>query len=447
MSEADYTKTGEKILSAARSELCMNLPYLDEALFSLRFVPAAGETASAATDGENLFYAGAFLAERYLRSGSTVNRLYLHMLLHCMFRHLPKKRTRDPKIWDLACDVAVESIIDSLDYPCLKIYSAPSRQMFYGQCLREMKVITAEGVYLKLKRDRKTAYETAVLQREFLADDHGLWASESKNGSRDEQDEKWKNISSKAQTGMETVLSREAQGGETFLTQLRITARDDVDYRAFLRRFAAPREIMKSDDDAFDYIYYTYGLSRYGNMPLVEPPETKEDKRIEDFVIAIDTSMSTSGDLVKEFLRCTCSILRSTETFTRKCNIRIIQCDNEIRDDTKISSLEDLKAYMDSVCVNGGSATDFRPVFAHVDKLLASGAFTSLRGLVYFTDGMGKYPEKRPPYETAFVLLEEPPISYRMPPWCIRLVLSVGAMENALHADDWFDPTEDLPEL
>jgi hypothetical protein len=33
-----------------------------------------------------------------------------------------------------------------------------------------------------------------------------------------------------------------------------------VDYRKFLRRFAAPREVLHADTDAFDYIYYTYGL-------------------------------------------------------------------------------------------------------------------------------------------------------------------------------------------
>jgi predicted metal-dependent peptidase len=44
----------------------------------------------------------------------------------------------------------------------------------------------------------------------------------------------------------------------------------------------------------------------------------------------------------------------------------------------------------------GGSATDFRPVFRHVDQLLAEGAFTHLRGLLYFTDGMGHLPKKAP---------------------------------------------------
>ena len=37
-------------------------------------------------------------------------------------------------------------------------------------------------------------------------------------------------------------------------------------------------------------------------MPLIEPQEWKEVKKVEDFAIVIDTSMSCSGDLVKKFL-------------------------------------------------------------------------------------------------------------------------------------------------
>ena len=67
---------------------------------------------------------------------------------------------------------------------------------------------------------------------------------------------------------------------------------------------------------------------------------------------------------------------------------------------------------MENFQLSGGSATDFRPVFAYVAQLQAQGEFTNLRGLVYFTDGMGIYPQKRPPYDTAFVLLEEPPLGH-----------------------------------
>lgn len=447
----DFAAIGQEILLTSRNELYLNFPYLDVALCSLAFQPGDDVTLSIATDGETLYYSGTWLAERYLRARELTNRAYLHVLLHCMLRHIFKKQGKAPELWDLACDAAVESILDELESPCLAGGVVPAKQKFYAVCRREMPVLTAEGIYRHLLRADLPAYELAQLQRVFLVDDHGLWQPEDnqQKQERSQQDQKWQDLSEKTQTGLETVLSSQGSGGEAVLEQIRVANRDDVDYRAFLRRFAAPREVMAVDGDAFDYIFYTYGLRLYGNLPLIEPPETKEERRIEDFVIAVDTSMSTSGALVREFLASTYAILRSTETFTRKVNIRILQCDDQLRSDTVIHDLEDLKSYMENFTLTGGSATDFRPVFAHVDQLRAEGAFTNLRGLVYFTDGMGIYPQKRPPYDAAFVLLEEPPLSVKMPPWAIRLVLTVPALEKARREADLPDELdlEELPQL
>ena len=448
-----FADIGREILFAARNELYLNLPYLDVALCALAFQPGGEVTLSLATDGETLYYDGSWLSDRYLRSQVLTNRAYLHVILHCMLRHLGKKQGKAPELWDLACDAAVESILDELNYPCLNEGTVPMKQKFWGECRREMKVLTAEGIYRHLLRRNLPPYELAQLQRVFLVDDHGLWAPEDEQDQKQQsrQDQKWQDLSEKTQTGLETVMSQQGAGGETVLEQVRVANREDVDYRVFLRRFAVPREVMAVDGDAFDYIFYTYGLQLYGNMPLVEPPETKEDKRIEDFVIAVDTSMSTSGALVREFLACTYAILRSTETFTRKVNIRILQCDDQVRADTVIHDLEELKTYMENFRLAGGSATDFRPVFAYVAQLQAQGEFTNLRGLVYFTDGMGIYPKKRPPYDTAFVLLEEPPLSVKMPPWAIRLVLTAPALEKARQETQaaWTDDIDwdELPQL
>ena len=449
MVEQSYENIGREILSAARNELYMNLPYLDAALCALTFQPGGGITLSLAVDGESLYYDGAFLSERYLRSRTAVNRAYLHVILHCMLRHLAKKRGRVPELWDLSCDAAVESILDGLDYPCLAGGAAPARRKFYGECRMDMPVLTAEGIYRRLLRLSLPEYELARLQRLFLVDDHGLWDMERKDSRErsQRQDERWRDLSEKTRTGMETVLAGQSAGGETVLEQIRVAVRDDVDYRTFLRRFAVPREVMAVDGGAFDYGFYAYGLRLYGNLPLVEPPETREAKRIEDFVIAVDTSMSTSGELVRQFLACTYAILRSTETFTRKVNIRILQCDDQVRSDTVLHDLEDLRRYMEDFQLSGGSATDFRPVFDYVARLRREGAFTSLRGLIYFTDCMGIYPQRRPPWETAFVLLEEPPMSVRVPPWAIRLVLDLPGLERAVSAAAELPDMMDLAEL
>lgn len=420
----DLNEIGLEILQAARNELYLHLPYLDAALCALRFEPGADRTMFIAVDGESLYYSGAYLSDRFLRSPAAVNRIYLHTVLHCILRHIAKKRGRDSALWDLSCDIAVESVLEGLDCPCTAVSGVrPLRLKLWGELRERMKVLTAEGIYRELLRQKLPEYELARLQREFFADDHGLWDPEGRDEEQQRQDQRWQDLAGRAQTAMDTVLGGQAQGGEAIYEQVKVASRESVDYRAFLRRFAAYREVMEADGDAFDYTFYTYGLQLYGNMPLIEPPETREEKRVEDFVIAIDTSMSTSGEMVRAFLEETYSILRSASTFTRRVNIRILQCDDQLRRDDAIASLDELRSYMESFQLSGGSATDFRPVFAHVDRLREAGVFTQLRGMIYFTDGMGIFPKKRPDYETAFILTGEPPMAVSFPPWAIRLVL------------------------
>ena len=143
MEQKDVSEIGQDILFASRNELYMNLPYLDAVLCALAFAPGGEVTLSLATDGETLYYDGAWLADRYLRSRVWTCRAYLHTIFHCMLRHLAKKRGKVSELWDLSCDAAVESILDELDYPCLNTGPVPQKQKFYGECRRDMPVLTA----------------------------------------------------------------------------------------------------------------------------------------------------------------------------------------------------------------------------------------------------------------------------------------------------------------
>lgn len=411
---------GREILQAARSELYLNLPFLDAALAALP--PSGGfQTPCLATDGRALFYNGAYLARQYERGRAPVCRAYLHTLLHCLLRHHVKSNRRDRGLWDLCCDIAVESILDGLELRCLEApVNSVRRRNLYARLRGGLPVLTAEGIYRFFHREPLPVYDRATLAREFYADDHTPWPMQDDGGRQEQQ---WQTLSRRTETSMETVFAGQATGAEAVREQLRVSARETTDYRAFLRRFAVLREEVAVDADAFDPGYYAYGLRHYGNMPLIEPLETREARRIEDFVIAVDTSMSTSGELVRAFLSYTYTILKDTESFFRKVNLRILQCDDRLRDDRRITDARGLREYMEHFTLVGQSSTDFRPVFEHVDRLREEGAFRHLRGLLYFTDGLGIYPQKRPAYDAAFVMLEGGCYPDNVPPWGIRAVL------------------------
>ncbi len=117
------TEIGLDILNAARNELYLNLPYLDTALCGLAFRPGDGVTVTLAADGESLYYDGGYLSDRYLRSRTGMNRIYLHVILHCMLRHLAKKqgKIRFIGITNHRLAVAQEAIdsglYDTLQFP------------------------------------------------------------------------------------------------------------------------------------------------------------------------------------------------------------------------------------------------------------------------------------------------------------------------------------------
>ena len=48
----------------------------------------------------------------------------------------------------------------------------------------------------------------------------------------------------------------------------------------------------------------------------------------------------------------------------------------------------------------------------------------SLRGLLYFTDGFGIYPKKKPDYDTAFVFWKDEELDdTKVPSWALKLYI------------------------
>ncbi len=434
LEELDMVMLCTQILSNARNELYVHMHFLDIALSSLGF-QADWSAGLMGTDGYTIYYNPDQLCRMYRQGRVYVNRAYLHMVLHCLFCHPDTRGRRGSEYWNLACDIAMESVIDSLHKTCTHVAPNPFRRDIYLRFGKQMKVLTAEGIYQVLKDWDLSRQQYERLVAEFLVDDHKLWEKENPKSQMIPRQNTWDDRREKTQVEME-AMSREASksdDNDSLLEQVRIENRERYDYRAFLKKFAVLREEIQIDEDSFDYIYYTYGMNHYGNMPLIEPLESKEVSRIEDFVIVIDTSMSCSGELVRRFLEETYCILRETDCFFRKVNIHIIQCDDRLRSDVVITSLRQMEDYIKGLTIKGKGGTDFRPAFEYVNSLCAQGAFTKLKGLLYFTDGKGIYPVNAPVYDTAFLFIGDWPDSQyqeiSVPSWAIKLVLGPEDME------------------
>lgn len=437
---------GTQILSASRNELYLSMRFLDLALSGLRYEMNLSSM-YVGTDGEKILFNPRYLVQRYLCDRVLVNRAYLHMVVHCLFRHPFHLNDRDEELWHLACDIATESIVDSLPSKAVQLVVSDKRNETYDMLRRELKVLSAEGIYRVLKEKNLSVQEFGKLQLEFWVDDHVFWEhqkdddqdqnqqNENQNDDQNEQqeeeqnekqqqlEEKWTEIGEKTETNLETFSKDMGEEAGELLQYLKIENRERYDYRQFLQKFVTLKEDMRVDDDAFDFIFYTYGLQMYGNLPLIEALEYKEVKKVEELVIAIDTSESCEGETVRRFLEETYVILTSSESFFHKMNIHIIQCDAAVQLDTKITSQEELMQFMEEFELRGSGGTDFRPVFQYVDQLIEERAFQNLKGLLYFTDGYGTFPRRRPGYDTAFIFYHEDYMDAAVPPWAMKLIL------------------------
>lgn len=522
------------IVEECRVQLMLKFRFLDLALWRMELEPLrAGARYALATDARRVAIDPPRVIARFNESFDELVRDYLHMVMHCVFRHPFDKNHNHREAWSLTCDIIVENV--AMDMCGSRFESADDAKrrevidrlkMLLGGLLPNKVYGLVKGLmqtpdgqpYRGLSRSALNEWRDL-----FERDEHGAWpvnndksekgdsvpdaddgmsmsdpssgtdeddldmneaggaeegssddatssdqsqkvpdadaedaeeeagdAEESDSGGAEdetqarerreqdddspdyEQEEKeWEDISKEIEMNLETFSKEWGKESGSLIAALSIANRKTYDYTEFLRRFSTVTEEILLNQDEFDYIYYTYGMDLYGNMPLIEPLEYKETDRVREFVIAIDTSGSVRGDLVRAFIEHTFQILKESESYATDANIHIVQCDTRVQADMKIGNLSEVDALMERFTVRGFGGTDFRPVFDYVDDLRKRGELTDVKGLIYFTDGLGQFPEKPPEYDTAFVFMNDegkelPPV----PPWAMKVVIDEASVER-----------------
>ena len=515
------------ILEECRVQLMLKFRFLDMALWRMENMPVrAGARYALVTDATRVAFDPPRVIARFEEGFDELIRDYLHMVMHCVFRHPFDKDHRNRQAWNLTCDIIAESV--ALDM-CAGRFASPDDAARI-EALDKIKMLTGSLLPNKVYALVKAMVQTPSGQQYmgmgrsvlndwfalFERDDHSAWpanvdenapaernkklepeemserdpgeapepddaelesaggadeptdAEDDKKSSQVEQTEddaedaedegdgenadpapvteqdserehseddkaerEWGEISKEIEMNLETFSKEWGRESDSLMQHLAVANRKVYDYTEFLRKFMTMNEEMLLNQDEFDYIYYTYGMELYGNMPLVEPLEYKETDRVREFVIAIDTSGSVRGDLVRRFIEHTFDILKESETYTTDVNVHIVQCDARVQSDTRIADIAEVDKLMENFVIRGFGGTDFRPVFDYVETLRERGELTEMKGLIYFTDGLGNFPEMPPNYDTAFVFMEEegrdlPPV----PPWAMKVVIDEAGINR-----------------
>ena len=430
-------KLAQKILAYTRDQLIVSMPYFNRAVLKMPVVfyrngfEKMKRPEGFGTNGRRIICDENQVIACFRKERGLLPRIYLHMVLHCIFQHPFHYDRLDSRYWDFAADLAVENVMIELNWDLLRTEGDRERVRVIEELKTRVGKITAENLYHYFYMNPR---ETETLLRDaelFRRDVHRFWDPEDfinrpealhkDIGLFDKNGEEWGRVTRGTKIQMDTYEKHQGDVPDVLTDNILNVRRSRYDYSAFLRRFLSWNEEMHVSRDEFDYIYYMYGMHLYQNMPLIEPLEYRDTNKIRDFVIAIDTSGSTMGRTVRSFLAHTAAVLNESGDFFSHANVHIIQCDAKIQKDDRLNSPEEFDRYLKNVELAGGGGTDFRPVFDYIGELQKKGEMHELRGLLYFTDGLGTFPKKMPPYKTAFVFLKTHQHIRDVPPWAIRL--------------------------
>lgn len=456
-----------EVLRLAKDRLLVSSPFLAPAASLLPFVPSPDALSPLSGTDAKAFY---FNADHVLACFAATHEApvhdYVHTLLHCLFLHPFANPGQNRARWDLACDIAAECIAVELCGPRPGDTSDGAEYARRRICgALQQAPLTAESVFELLKTNRFVDDEQAW-QQLFCVDDHRFWygrpdvrstagagagegytdetpdgeaetqpGGESPDGTPDEGAAHFESPKSAWQFAAQSIAaSAKHQVGASKSGWGRnlsgLFANLDVAPRSykkpaldeFLRSFATFEETPRPSSDEFDYALYTYGLALYGDTPIIEPLETRDDKRIREFVIGIDVSGSVWGSTVTRFAQIVQGVLCNEGLFSSAPRIRIIQCDTQIVAEDVIDAPEHLRKWIESLRIHGGGGTDLRPVFQRVDELVEHGEINDLNGVICLTDGYASFPKCAAPYKTAFVLTPDGAQNL-MPPWAMTFML------------------------
>ncbi len=290
----------------------------------------------AATDGKRIYLSPSGFLSRSL--GERVFT-YAHEVLHCALSHVPRRGTRDPRLWNVAADIVVNGLLIESGFKIPKggvrddSLAHLSTEAVYEQLLAQQTPPNASGGDLLEGAD---------------TDDEGTKGY-------------WQNVLQRAAT-----LARMTQAGTLPAGQelARVLGEQQVDWRDVLRRYLTPTQ---DDYGGFDTRLIYYGL--YVEM-------------LESTGVTVAVHIDTSGSLADaasqgQFLGELKGILNAYPGVT----VTLTYGDAELYGPFELTQDTTVPA------PRGGGGTSFVPFFRAAQGLEPN------TPLIVFTDGYGAFPE------------------------------------------------------
>ena len=357
----------EKLITA-RVGLLLRASFFGNLATRLKLVNADEWCGTAATDGRNFYYNSRFIN---LLKPKEVEFLFGHEVLHCVYDHFGRRGDRDPMLFNVANDYAVNGDLKKhrvgefiTSVPCL--YDAK----YEGK--------SSEEIYDDLYENAEKINLSDLIDK--LLDDH--MDGEGDADSDEDGDEK----DGKGKKPKISAEERQKIRDEIKEAVLAAAAASDgagnlpAGVRRLIQDMTAPkmnwRELLRMQLESTIKSDFTWmRASRRGWHMDAVMPGMKNDELI-DIAIGIDASGSIDNQMLRDFLAETQGIMDQFQSY----KIHIFTFDTRVYNPQQYNSDN-----LDTICdyeVKGGGGTDFDAIFNYLKE-----EQIEPKRLVVFTDG------------------------------------------------------------
>ncbi len=396
----------ETKLAAARTRLILEKPFLGSLVMHLPLKAADPKWCkTTATDAKSFFYNPEYINRLTLEQTQFV---LAHEAMHCALSHFARRNHRQKHRWDVACDYAVNMILDDerMHGPDNALMSAAYRGL------------TAEEIYPVLHEDPPEETQDTHLFDHDSSDQDGEGKSQEQDSGEgrgepsEEKKEDGSSGHSEAQDDAEAARGNEPrsappppadpdkldeqwksrlaaaaqaarQAGKLSQSLMRLVDNllaPQLPWRALLARY-----MMNAARDDYSF-QRTSRREAAALMPRLHSQSVK-------VVVALDTSGSVQQAELREFLGEIDALKGQV-----RADVTLHACDDKLDPNGPwhFALWESLRLPEE---VSGGGGTDFRPLFDWVEREHLSPDL-----LVYFTDAEGLFPEHEPHYPVVWLI-------------------------------------------
>jgi predicted metal-dependent peptidase len=357
----------EKLITA-RVGLLLRASFFGNLATRLKLVNADEWCSTAATDGRHFYYNSRFID---MLRPKEVEFLFGHEVLHCVYDHFGRRGDRDPMLFNVANDYAVNADLKKHRVGEF-ITSVP--------CLYDSKYegMSSEEIYDDLYENAEKINLSDLIDK--LLDDH--LDGEGDSDSDDDGDEK----DGKGKKPKMSAEERQKIRDEIKEAVLSAAAASDgagnlpAGVKRLIQDMTAPkmnwRELLRMQLESTIKSDFTWmRASRRGWHMDAVMPGMKNDELI-DIAIGIDASGSIDERMLKDFLSETQGIMDQFQSY----KIHIFTFDTRVYNPAQYNSDN-----LDGICdyeVKGGGGTDFDAIFDYLKE-----EQIEPKRLVVFTDG------------------------------------------------------------